>query len=32
MNAQIHQWQYGQGYGDGLVRETARALDTWRQP
>lgn len=32
MNAQLHQWRYGQGYGDGLVQHTAQTLDSWRQP
>ena len=31
MNATIYQWRFGQGYGDELFRNTAAALDSWRQ-
>jgi hypothetical protein len=31
MNATIYQWRYGQAYGDDLFRNTAAALDGWRQ-
>ena len=31
MNATIHQWRYGQAYGDDLFRNTAADLDGWRQ-
>ena len=31
MNATIYQWRFGQGYGDDLFRNTAAALDSWRQ-
>jgi hypothetical protein len=31
MNATIHQWRYGQAYGEELFRNTATALDSWRQ-
>ena len=30
MNATIHQWRYGQAYGDDLFRNTAANIDTWR--
>ena len=30
MNATIHQWRYGQAYGEDLFRSTASDLDTWR--
>jgi len=32
MNAQLYQWQFGLGYGEDLTRNTAAALDAWRQP
>ena len=32
MNAHIHQWRYGQEYGNDLFRQTAQRLDQWRQP
>ena len=31
MNATIYQWRYGQAYGDDLFKNTAAALDGWRQ-
>ena len=31
MNATIYQWRYGQAYGEDLFRNTAAALDGWRQ-
>jgi len=31
MNATIYQWRFGQAYGDDLFRNTAAALDGWRQ-
>lgn len=31
MNATIYQWRYGQSYGGDLFRNTAVALDGWRQ-
>jgi hypothetical protein len=30
MNATIHQWRYGQTYGDGLFANTAANIDSWR--
>src|SRR5262249_20191231 len=30
MNATIHQWRYGQAYGEDLFRSTASDLDSWR--
>jgi hypothetical protein len=30
MNATIHQWRYGEAYGEDLFRSTASNLDTWR--
>jgi hypothetical protein len=30
MNATIHQWRYGQAYGDGLFANTAANIDSWR--
>jgi hypothetical protein len=30
LNATIHQWRYGQGYGDDLFRNTATNIDNWR--
>ena len=30
MNATIHQWRYGQPYGEDLFRNTAAELDAWR--
>ena len=30
VNATIHQWRYGQTYGDDLFRNTARNIDGWR--
>jgi hypothetical protein len=30
MNATIHQWRYGQAYGDDLFSRTAANIDTWR--
>ena len=30
VNATIHQWRYGQAYGDDLFRNTARNIDGWR--
>ena len=32
MNAHIYQWRYGTGVATDLFRNTARALDDWRQP
>lgn len=32
MNAHIYQWRYGREYAADLFRNTARALDDWRQP
>ena len=31
LNATIHQWRYGQEYGQGFFRNTASALDGWSQ-
>lgn len=31
INATIHQWRYGQAYGQDLFRNTASALDGWSQ-
>lgn len=30
VNATIHQWRYGQAYGDDLFRNTAANIDGWR--
>lgn len=30
MNATIHQWRYGQAYGEDLFSRTAAAIDGWR--
>jgi hypothetical protein len=30
LNATIHQWRYGQDYGDSLFQNTARNIDNWR--
>jgi hypothetical protein len=30
LNATIHQWRYGQAYGDDLFRNTATAIDGFR--
>lgn len=32
MNAHLHRWRYGQEYATELFRNTAQALDGWRQP
>ena len=32
MNAHIHQWLYGERYGQALFRNPADRVDTWRQP
>jgi hypothetical protein len=32
MNAHIYQWRYGAEYAADLFRNTAQALDQWRQP
>jgi hypothetical protein len=32
MNATIHQWRYGDAYGEDMFRDTAMKLDSWRQP
>jgi hypothetical protein len=31
LNATIYQWRYGQEYGQDFFRNTASALDGWRQ-
>lgn len=31
MNATIYQWRFGQSYGEDVFRNTAAALDGWRQ-
>ena len=30
LNATMHQWRYGQAYGDDLFSRTAANIDTWR--
>jgi hypothetical protein len=30
INATIHQWRYGQSYGQDLFRNTAANIDGWR--
>jgi hypothetical protein len=32
MNASIAQWRYGTAYGDGIFRNTAANIDSWRLP
>jgi hypothetical protein len=32
MNAHIYQWRFGKDYAADLFRQTASALDSWRQP
>jgi hypothetical protein len=30
LNATIHQWRYGQSYGEDLFRNTAANINGWR--
>ena len=30
INATLHQWRYGQSYGQDLFRNTAANIDGWR--